>query len=69
VNPDPRESDPTRMTAEIFQAGISRLNAAAKQDERTAARQQEDSQFLWWYGLLFMVISLAAEGVIGRRLG
>ena len=69
VNPDPRESDPTRMTAEIFQAGISRLNAAAKQDQRTAAQQQEDRQFLWWYGLLFMVISLAAEGVIGRRLG
>ena len=69
VNPDPRESDPTRMTAEIFQAGISRLNAAAAQDERTAAQQQEDRQFLWWYGLLFMVVSLAAEGVIGRRLG
>jgi hypothetical protein len=69
VNPDPRESDPTRMTAESFQAGISRLNAAAAQDERTAAQQQEDRQFLWWYGLLFMVVSLAAEGIIGRRLG
>ena len=69
VNPDPRESDPARMTAEIFQAGISRLNAAAAQHERTAAQQQEDRQFLWWYGLLFMVVSLAAEGIIGRRLG
>ncbi len=69
VNPDPRESDPTRMTAEIFQAGISRLNAAAAQHEQTAAQQQEDRQFLWWYGLLFMVVSLAAEGIIGRRLG
>jgi Aerotolerance regulator N-terminal/von Willebrand factor type A domain len=69
VNPDPRESDPTRMTAQTFQAGISRLNAAAARDERTAAQQQEESQFLWWYGLLFMVVSLAAEGVIGRRLG
>jgi hypothetical protein len=69
VNPDPRESDPTRMTAEIFQAGISRLNAAAAQHELTAAQQQEDRQFLWWYGLLLMVVSLAAEGIIGRRLG
>ena len=69
VNPDPRESDPTRMTAETFQAGISRLKAAAAQNEQTAAHQQEDRQFLWWYGLLLMVVSLAAEGVIGRRLG
>ena len=29
VNPDPRESDPARMAADTFQAGISRLNAAA----------------------------------------
>ena len=57
------------VTAEIFQAGISRLNAAAAQHELTAAQQQEDRQFLWWYGLLFMVVSLAAEGIIGRRLG
>jgi hypothetical protein len=69
VNPDPRESDPARMTAETFQAGISRLKAAAAQNEQTAANQQEDRQFLWWYGLLLMVVSLAAEGVIGRRLG
>jgi hypothetical protein len=69
VNPDPRESDPTPMTAEIFQAGISRLKAAAAQENETEAQQQEDGQFLWWYGLLLMVVSLAAEGVIGRRLG
>jgi len=69
VNPDPRESDPTPMTAEIFQAGISRLKAAAAQEKETEAQQQEEGQFLWWYGLLLMVVSLAAEGVIGRRLG
>jgi hypothetical protein len=57
------------MTADTFQAGISRLNAVAARNERTAAQQQEDSQFLWWYGLLLMVVSLAAEGIIGRRLG
>jgi hypothetical protein len=69
VNPDPRESDPARMTPETFQAGISRLNAAAVRTEQAAAQQREDGQFLWWYGLLLMVVSLAAEGVIGRRLG
>jgi hypothetical protein len=69
VNPDPRESDPARMTAETFEAGISRLNATAAQDQQTVAERREDGQFLWWYGLLLMVVSLAAEGVIGRRLG
>jgi hypothetical protein len=69
VNPDPRESDPARMTVETFQAGISRLKAAAVQNAQSDARQREDRQFLWWYGLLVMVVSLAAEGVIGRRLG
>lgn len=69
VNTDPRESDPARMLAETFQAGISRLNATAAQQARSEARQQEDGQGLWWYGLLLMVVSLAAEGVLGRRLG
>ena len=57
------------MLAETFQAGISRLNATAAQQARAEVRQQEDSQGLWWYGLLLMVVSLAAEGVLGRRLG
>ena len=69
VNVDPRESDPGRMTADTFQAGISRLNAASARSQQAAARQQEDGQFLWWYGLLLMVVSLAAEGILGRRLG
>jgi hypothetical protein len=69
VNVDPRESDPGRMTAETFQAGISRLNASAARTQQAAAEQREDDQFLWWYGLLLMVVSLAAEGIIGRRLG
>jgi len=69
VNVDPRESDPGRMTPDTFQAGISRLNAAAARDEETAAKEREDGQFLWRYGLLLMVVSLAAEGVLGRRLG
>jgi hypothetical protein len=69
VNVDPRESDLGRMTPDTFQAGISRLNAAAARDEETAAKEREDGQFLWWYGLLLMVVSLAAEGVLGRRLG
>jgi hypothetical protein len=69
INVDPRESDPARMSAETFQEGISRLNAAAARSREAAAQEREDGQFLWWYGLLLMVVSLAAEGILGRRLG
>lgn len=69
VNTDPRESDPRRMTVDTFQAGISRLQAGASNEAQTEARRREDAQGLWWYGLLLMVVSLAAEGLLGRRLG
>lgn len=69
VNVDPRESDPRRMTVEAFQAGISRLQAGAATEAQAEARRQEDAQGLWWYGLLLLVVSLTAEGILGRRLG
>jgi len=69
VNVDPRESDPARITADTFRAGITRLNVAAAQQARAQAREREDSQRLWQYGLILMIVSLAAEGMIGRRLG
>jgi hypothetical protein len=69
VNVDPRESDPRRMTADEFRAGVSRLNATAVREARTEAREQESNQRLWQYALLLMVVSLAAEGMLGRRLG
>lgn len=68
VNVDPRESDPARMTADAFRAGITRLNAAAAHQAQAQARDREDSQRLWQYGLLLMLVSLAAEGMLGRRL-
>ncbi|OFW03892.1 MAG: hypothetical protein A3I61_07570 [Acidobacteria bacterium RIFCSPLOWO2_02_FULL_68_18] len=69
VNIDPRESDPRRMSIDAFQTGISRLQATSAQAARTEARRDEDAQGLWWYGLLLLVVSLAAEGLLGRRLG
>jgi hypothetical protein len=69
VNVDPRESDPRRMTAADFEAGLSRLQAGAAERAQADARRQEDTQGLWWYGLLLLVVSLAAEGLLGRRLG
>ena len=69
VNVEPREADPRRMTVDVFQSGVSRLHAGADQRAHAEARQEEDQQSLWRYGLLLMVISLAAEGLLGRRLG
>ena len=69
VNVDPRESDPARITPEAFRAGLTRLNVAAAQQARAQAREREDNQRLWQYGLVLMIVSLAAEGMIGRRLG
>lgn len=68
VNVDPRESDPARITADAFRSGVSRLNATAAQQARAQAREREDNQRLWQYGLLLMVVSLAAEGMLGRRI-
>lgn len=69
VNVDGREADPRRMTVNDFQAGISRLHANAARRADDGAREREDQQSLWRYGLLLMVVSLAAEGLLGRRLG
>jgi hypothetical protein len=69
VNIDTREADPRRMTVDAFQSGIARLHARGEQQAAAEARQQEDQQSLWRYGLLLMVFSLAVEGLLGRRLG
>jgi hypothetical protein len=68
VNVDPRESDPARTSADAFKANVSRTVGAAG-DEGTPGTEREDGQRLWQYALLLMVVSLAAEGMLGRRLG
>jgi hypothetical protein len=69
VNVDPRESDPSPTTQEAFQASVSRLAAGGSQQGGAESREREDGQRLWQYALLLMVVSLAAEGMLGRRLG
>jgi len=56
------------MEPAAFQAGIARLKATATRQAHAAARSQEDDQALWRYALMLMVIGLAAEGLLGRRL-
>ncbi len=67
VNPDVRESNPARTTADEFVQGISRLTPAAASHVEAAARDQEERQRLWQVGLLVMFVALAGEGLIGRR--
>jgi hypothetical protein len=69
VNVDPRESDPARMTTDVFLAGVERLHSSAIRQTREKARDEEDNQRLWQYGLLVMTVALLAEGLLGRRLG
>jgi hypothetical protein len=67
VNPDLRESNPARTTAEEFLSQITRLNAVDATLAEAAARDQEERQRFWQVGLLVMFLALAGEGVIGRR--
>jgi hypothetical protein len=67
VNVDPREADPARISIEDFQSAVTRLKAAGGVEARVEARQQEDRQHLWQYGLALMAILLAAEGVLAAR--
>ena len=69
INVDPRESDPRVMRSEAFRDGIARLQAPAATQAGVADRQREDGQGLWRYGLLLMLLTLAGEGLVGRRSG
>jgi hypothetical protein len=69
VNVDPRESDPAPMPPDAFEDRLDELTVGRDAAPRDAAREREDGQRLWQYALLLMVISVAAEGLLGRRLG
>jgi hypothetical protein len=69
VNVDPRESDPARSSVEAFKTSVSELTAGAAREAGVQAGQRENEQRLWQYALLLMVVSLVAEGMLGRRLG
>jgi CBS domain-containing protein len=67
VNVDPREADPTRVSAAEFEAAVTRLKDAGAADAQVEARQQEDRQHLWQYALALMMAILAIEGVVASR--
>jgi hypothetical protein len=67
VNPDIRESNPSRTTPDEFMAGITRSREVEAARVAAVAREQEERQRLWQVGLLVMFVALASEGLIGRR--
>jgi hypothetical protein len=79
INVDPQESDPARISIEEFLAGVSRSNAAKALRETgmnaTAAGPvpsdavESETAHWWQAALMLMVLSLAAEAALGRRLG
>jgi len=67
VNVDPRESDSSRISVEEFRSAVTHLKDVAGAEARVEARQQEDRQHLWQYALAFMLLLLAAEGMLAAR--
>ena len=67
LNVDPRESDPTPMASELFDASVDRLTVAAAREARAEAGEQEAGQRLWRYALMLMALTLVAEGLLGSR--
>ena len=68
LNVDPRESDPTRLAPELFQASVDRVAQAAVREVRDEAAEREAGQRLWRYALMLMALVLVAEGVLGSRM-
>ena len=70
VNVDPRESDSARMSADDFQAAVTRLKEAGGVRGARRGAQQEDRQHLWQYALvLLLAMLLAARGVVASEDG
>ena len=69
LNVDPRESNPSRLSADEFQSAVTRLKDPGATATRGEAQEQEDQQHLWRYALAAMAVLLAAEGVLAARTG
>ena len=67
VNVDVRESDPARLSADDFQAAVTRLKNIGATEAKTEAHEQEDRQHLWRYALALMILMMAIEGTLAAR--
>jgi hypothetical protein len=67
VNVDPAESDPGRLSAEQFQAAVTRSPASRPSQGPVEAEQREAAQSVWRYILVLMMAVLILESAIGTR--
>jgi hypothetical protein len=67
VNVDARESDPARISADDFQAAVTRLKDAGAAETRASVAEQEGTQHLWQFLLVLMMATLAVEGIVAAR--
>jgi hypothetical protein len=67
VNVDARESDPSRITADEFQAAVTQLKDAGTVAARAGAIEQEAAQHVWQFLLALMIATLAVEGIVAAR--
>jgi hypothetical protein len=67
VNVDLREADQARLTPAAFIAAVPRAADHGNRPFDASERNREGDQSLWRYGLMLMLVGLAAESVIGRR--
>ena len=67
VNVDSRESSVERVTPLEFQKLVTRSSGAAQPRAVRLARQTEEQQNYWRYGLMLMLAALAVEALLGSR--
>ena len=70
VDPFPDEASLSasyEVSAEEFQAAVTRLKDIGASDARVEAGQQEDHMHLWQYALGLMIAVLALEGLVASR--
>jgi hypothetical protein len=67
VNVDSRESDPSRISADEFQAAVTHLKNAGATETRASVTGQESTQHVWQFLLASMIAILAVEGIVAAR--
>ena len=67
INVDPREGDQARLSPAAFVAAVPRGTEHGPERADASQRNREGDQSLWRYGLMVMLLGLAAESLVGRR--
>jgi hypothetical protein len=67
VNVDLRETGQARLSPAAFVAAVPRAAEPGRGPAEASGRNREGDQSLWRYGLMVMLVGLAAESLIGRR--